>query len=55
MLMAREAIELYIDVLVDDGRDVPTPSDIELLGKNPDFADAIWAFVAADYTRNSAA
>jgi predicted RNase H-like HicB family nuclease len=55
MLMAREAIELYLDTLVEDGRDIPTPSDIELLRNNPDFADAIWAIVAADYNRKSAA
>jgi predicted RNase H-like HicB family nuclease len=55
MLMAREAIELYLDTLIDDGRDVPAASDIESLRSNPDFADAIWAFVSADYTRKSAA
>lgn len=55
MLMAREAIELYLDTLVEDGQEIPTPSDIETLRKNPDFADAIWAIVSADYTRKSAA
>ena len=55
MLMAREAIELYLDTLVEDGREIPEPSDIETLRANPDFADAIWAIVAADYTRKTAA
>lgn len=55
MLMAREAIELYLDTLVDDGREVPAPSDIESLRGNPDFADAIWAIVSVDYHRKSAA
>ncbi|HWE03981.1 MAG TPA: type II toxin-antitoxin system HicB family antitoxin [Tepidisphaeraceae bacterium] len=55
MLMAREAIELYIEVLVDDGRAVPTPSDIESLRKNPDLADAIWAFVSAEYIQKKSA
>lgn len=55
MLMAREAIELYLDTLISDGRAVPVPSDIEQLRNNPDFADAIWAFVAADYQRKTAA
>jgi predicted RNase H-like HicB family nuclease len=55
MLMAREAIELYLDTLVEDGRTVPTPSDIEILRNRPEFADAIWAIVAADYNRKSAA
>jgi len=55
MLMAREAIELYLDTLVEDGQKIPTPSDIETLRTNPDFADAIWAIVAADHTRKPVA
>ena len=53
--MAREAIELYLDTIVEEGRTVPTPSDIETLRNQPEFADAIWAIVAADYNRKSAA
>jgi predicted RNase H-like HicB family nuclease len=55
MLMAREAIELYLDTLIEDGRDIPIPSEIESLRSNPDFADAIWAVVSVDYHRKSAA
>ena len=55
MLMAREAIELYLDTLIQDGREIPTPSEIESLRHNPDYAGAIWAFVSADYNRKSAA
>lgn len=55
MLMAREAIELYLDTLIEDGREIPEPSEIESLRDKPDFADAIWAIVSADYTRKSAA
>jgi predicted RNase H-like HicB family nuclease len=55
MLMAREAIELYLDTFVDDGRTIPTPLDIETLRNRPEFADAIWAIVTADYNRKSAA
>jgi predicted RNase H-like HicB family nuclease len=55
MLMAREAIELYIEALIQADREIPTASDIESLRENPDFADAIWAIVSADYTRKSAA
>jgi predicted RNase H-like HicB family nuclease len=55
MLMAREAIELYLDTLVEDGKEIPVPSDIEKLQANPDFAGAIWAFVSADYNHKSAA
>lgn len=55
MLMAREAIELYLDTLIEDGREIPEPSEIEQLLKNPDYAKAIWAIVAIDYKRKSAA
>ncbi|MBC7785437.1 MAG: type II toxin-antitoxin system HicB family antitoxin [Burkholderiales bacterium] len=55
MLMAREAIELYLDTLVEDGREVPVASDIELIRSRPEFADAIWAYVSADYKRKTAA
>lgn len=55
MLMAREAIELYLDTLLEDGRELPFPSEVELLKQNPDYANAIWAFVTVDYDRKSAA
>jgi hypothetical protein len=55
MLMAREAIELYIDTLVEDGREIPEPSDIEKLQKNPDYVGATWAVVSVEYNRKSAA
>ncbi len=47
--MAREAIELYLEVLVEDGREVPDASPIDRLRSNPDYADGIWAIVSADY------
>jgi predicted RNase H-like HicB family nuclease len=44
--MVKEAIELHIDCLLDDGEEIPTPTtDIEKLRNDPDFADAIWAVV----------
>ena len=55
MLMVREAIELYLDTLIDDGREIPTPSTIESLKNNPAYAGAIWAIIAADYNRKTAA
>jgi predicted RNase H-like HicB family nuclease len=55
LLMAQEAIELYIETLVEDGREIPKPSDIESLRNNPDFVDAIWAVVGAEYIRKLAA
>jgi len=45
MLMAREAIELYLESLTEENEEWPTPSDIEKLQQNPDYADAIWAVV----------
>ena len=47
--MAREAIELYLEVLVEDGREIPDASSVEDLRKNPDYADGIWAIVPAEY------
>ena len=55
MLMAKEAIELYLDTLIGDGRDIPMPSDVERLRKQPEFQDAIWAIVSAEYPRRTAA
>ena len=55
MLMAREAIELYLDTLIEEGREIPLPSEVETLKQRPEFADAMWAFVTVDYTRKTAA
>lgn len=55
MLMAREAIELYLDTLIESGRDIPDASEIESLKANPDYADATWAFVAVEYKSKTAA
>jgi predicted RNase H-like HicB family nuclease len=55
MLMAAEAIELYLETLIEEGRDLPFPSEVETLKRNPDYADAIWALVDVDYERKTAA
>ncbi|MFW6059541.1 MAG: type II toxin-antitoxin system HicB family antitoxin [Phycisphaeraceae bacterium] len=49
MLMAREAIQLYLESVWEDGGEWPTPSDIEKLRQNPDYAGAIWAVVSVDF------
>lgn len=49
LAMAREAIELYIEVLVEEGREIPEASPIDTLRTNPDYADGIWAIVSVDY------
>jgi len=52
LAMAREAIELYVETLVEDGREIPDASPIEqLLRDNPHYSDGIWAIVPAEYRR----
>lgn len=48
MLMAREAIALHLEGMHEDGLELPTPSDVEALRNDPDYADAIWAIVSVD-------
>jgi predicted RNase H-like HicB family nuclease len=49
LIMAKEAIELYLEGMLDDGRELPDPtSDIDQLRANPDYADAIWGAVRVD-------
>lgn len=55
MLMAREAIELYLDTLIEAGREIPEPSPVEKLKENPTYTDAVWAIVSVDYRSQSAA
>jgi predicted RNase H-like HicB family nuclease len=44
--MAKEAIELHLDGLLDDGQEIPTPTtDIEIFREDPIYADSIWAVV----------
>lgn len=45
---AREAIELHIDGLLDDGCDVPPPQPVSAHQARPEFAGWIWAVVAID-------
>jgi len=54
--MAKEAIELHLEGMLDDGEDIPTPSaDIDVFRPNPDFAEAIWAMVSIDLNWKSSA
>jgi predicted RNase H-like HicB family nuclease len=49
LTMAKEAIELHLEGMLDDGEDIPTPStEIDAFRSDPDFADAIWAVVTVD-------
>jgi predicted RNase H-like HicB family nuclease len=46
---AVEAIDLWVETALEDKVDVRfEPSSIEVLRKNPDFADAVWVFVDID-------
>jgi predicted RNase H-like HicB family nuclease len=49
LVMAKEAIELHLDGLLDDGQEIPTPtSDVDAFLQDPTFADAIWALVTVE-------
>ncbi len=46
LIMAREAIELHLDAMLDDGQEIPTPTtDVDAFLQDPIYADAIWALV----------
>ena len=49
LTMAKEAIELHLEGMLDDGQDIPTPTtDVEAFRNDPIFDDAIWALVDVD-------
>ena len=49
LAMAKEAIELYLECLLDDGHELPTPhEDVAEFRRDTIFSDAIWAVVAVD-------
>lgn len=48
MAMAREAIELHLEQMVQDGEAIPSPKSVEHHRKNRDFAGAIFALVTVD-------
>ncbi len=47
----REAIELHLDGLVEDGGDVPQASDVSAHVGNADYAGGVWAVVDIDTAR----
>jgi predicted RNase H-like HicB family nuclease len=46
LAMAREAIELHLEGLIEDGQVVPEPGRIEDHQANPDYAGGTWAVVS---------
>ena len=48
MTMAREAIELHLEGLIEDGIPIPKPGSIEEHRDNPDYQEGTWAVVSVD-------
>jgi predicted RNase H-like HicB family nuclease len=46
--MAREAVELHLEGLVEEGSHIPPSTPIEKLKRNPDYSVGIWAVVEID-------
>jgi predicted RNase H-like HicB family nuclease len=46
LAMAKEAIELHLEGLIEDGNPVPRPGRIEQLRQHPDYRDGTWALVS---------
>jgi predicted RNase H-like HicB family nuclease len=51
--MAQEAAECHIEGMLIDAEPVPTPSDIEVYQKDPDYRDGIWALIEIDISKLS--
>lgn len=45
---AKEAIDLWLETVIDDGRAVPTPKSIAEHQANQEFVNWIWAVVSVD-------
>jgi predicted RNase H-like HicB family nuclease len=50
---AREAIELWLETVIDDGGVVPEPKPISEHRKDPDFSGWVWAVVSIDLAQLS--
>lgn len=48
--MSEEAIFSHLELLLEDGEDIPTASPISVHKDNPDYADGVWAVVNIDIT-----
>lgn len=49
IIQAEEAVTAWIEVALDDGQDIPTPSHIEALrAAHPEFEGWLWALVKID-------
>lgn len=50
LAMAKEAVELHLEGIIEEGGVIPLPTPIERLRAEPDYADGAWAIVAVDET-----
>ena len=48
LTMAKEAIELHIEGMLEDGEDLPEPSAIEALQSAKEYRGGVWALVDVD-------
>lgn len=48
LAMVREAIELHLEGIIEEGGVIPLPTPIERLRADPDYADGTWAIVNVD-------
>jgi predicted RNase H-like HicB family nuclease len=48
LAMAREAIELHLEGLIEEGMPIPGSAGIEQHKEDPDYADGVWAIVTVD-------
>ncbi len=49
--MAKEAIELHLEGMIEEGQVVPTPLSIEKYQSNPEFHGGTWAVVSIDRSK----
>jgi predicted RNase H-like HicB family nuclease len=46
--MAKEAVELHLEGLIEEGQPVPEPLPIERHKRKPEYADGVWAMVEVE-------
>ena len=50
---AKEAIELWMESVIEDGQSIPEPSSIAKHQADPEFAERVWAVVEVDISKLS--
>ena len=48
LTMAKEAVELHLEGLIEENLPIPDPVSIERHKRNPDFAGGVWAMVEVE-------